>query len=256
MASISQSNIKNSAAKLLAVLFWLFIWQLAALLVGHEFLLASPISVLGSLFRLLLTGGTYLVALHSTLRVLLGFVAALLMALLLSAWATRSSVVKNLLSPLVAMARAVPVSSFVILAIILVSTRWLSALIAFVIAFPVIYTNLLEGLAARDMKLTEMAQVFKVSSLSRLKMITLPQLMPYLRSGALTALGLAWKSGVAAEVIGIPRGSIGEKLYSVKVNYYTADLFAWTIIIVLLSLFSARLLRLVLDKGLKRLVRA
>ena len=254
--SITRTKINSRAARLLAVLFWLLVWQLAALLVGYEFLLASPLSVLGSLFALLLKGSTYLVALHSTLRVLLGFLSALMLALALSALATRFTLVKTLIAPLVAAARAVPVSSIVILAIILVSPRWLTALIAFVIGFPVIYTNLMEGLKARDKKLQEMAQVFAVRPILRLKLITLPQLLPYLRAGELTALGLCWKSGVAAEVIGIPRGSIGEQLYSVKVNYYTADLFAWTVIIVLLSLLCERLLRLLLDRGMKKAVRA
>ena len=98
-----------------------------------------------------------------------------------------------------------------------------------------------------------MAKVFRVPFLRRLFYLNLPQLMPYLRAGAVTALGLCWKSGVAAEVIGIPGGTIGEALYRVKVNYYTADLFAWTIIIVALSLLSTALIRGLMDLGIRRL---
>ncbi len=255
MTSITRPELKTGAYRLLAILFWLAVWQVLAILVGHEFLLASPLNVLVSFIRLLGEPSSYLAFAHSTLRVLLGFLSAFVLALVLSAGASRSRLIHELVSPLVTLARAVPVTSFVILAIILVSTRWLSALIAFVIAFPIIYSNLREGLAARDKGLMEMAVVFHVPAFRKLLYVTLPQLYAYLRAGAVTALGLSWKSGIAAEVIGIPRGSIGERLYSVKVNYNTADLFAWTAFIVLLSALTIKLLKLLIDKGFGRLKR-
>lgn len=255
MTSITSPKMKNRAYRLLAILFWLVVWQFAAIAVGHEFLLASPLHVLNSLARLLLKGQTYQAALTSTLRILLGFLASLVAALLLAAGAHKSVLVKELAAPLVSAARSVPVASFVILAIILVSTRWLSTLIAFVIGFPVIYLNLLEGIKNRDPKLGQMATVFRVPFFRRLFYINLPQMMPYLRAGAVTALGLCFKSGIAAEVIGIPNGTIGEALYRVKVNYYTADLFAWTIIIVALSLLMSALVKRLLDMGFRRLER-
>lgn len=244
-------GLKPWVYKLLSVLFWLLVWQLLSLAVGHEFLLASPARVLASLLHLLLLPATYLAALSSTLRILAGFLSAAFLGILLAVLAHRYRLVKELLLPLIAMARAVPVASFVILAIILVSTQWLSALISFVIALPVVYGNTLEGIRQGDRSLQEMALLFRVPLLRRVRGLYLPQLLPYLRSSLVTALGLSWKSGIAAEVIGIPRGSIGEKLYSVKVNYYTADLFAWTILIVLLSLACIRLLTYALS-GLGR----
>ena len=253
MPSTTGLRLKRAPARLLGLLCWLAVWQAAAMAVGHEFLLASPLRVMASLLELLSKPGTYLVAARSTWRVLLGFLAALAFALALAAAAGRWELAQALAAPLVSAARAVPVASFVILAIILVSTRWLSSLIAFVIGFPVIYANLLEGLRSRDPKLSEMALIFNVPPLRRLMYVNLPQLAPYLRAGAVSALGLCFKSGIAAEVIGIPPGTIGEKLYSVKVNYYTAELFAWTIIIVLLSMICVFSLRRLMDLGIKRL---
>lgn len=252
-STILPTKKRPQAYRTFAVLFWLLLWQLAAMAVGHEFLLASPLEVFKSLTRLLLLAGTYRAALRSLGRILLGFLAGLVFAVLLAAGSSKSALVRELAAPLVSAARSVPVASFVILAIILVSTRWLSSLIALVIGFPVIYINLMEGLHHRDVKLAQMAQVFRVPFFRRLLFVNLPQLMPYLRAGAVTALGLCWKSGVAAEVIGIPTGTIGEQLYRVKVNYYTADLFAWTIIIVALSLLSTALFKGLMDLGIRRL---
>ncbi|MDI9520153.1 MAG: ABC transporter permease subunit [Bacillota bacterium] len=255
MPSTTRPEWKKGAYRLLAVAFWLLAWQLTAMAVGHEFLLASPLQVFISFVRLLTLPSSYLAFLNSTLRVLVGFFTALCLALLLAAGASRSRLIHELVSPLVALARSVPVTSFVILAIILVSTRWLSALIAFVIAFPVIYSNVLEGLFAQDKALLEVAAVFRVTPFRKLIYITLPQLYSYLLSGAVTALGLSWKSGIAAEVIGIPRGSIGEKLYSAKVNYNTADLLAWTAFIVLLSLLTNKILKALFSRGREALTR-
>ena len=65
--------------------------------------------------------------------------------------------------------------------------------------------------------------------------------MPYLLTGCRLGLGLCWKAGVAAEVIGVPTGSIGEKLYHAKIYLNTPDLFAWTIVIILISFLFEKL---------------
>ena len=107
--------------------------------------------------------------------------------------------------------------------------------------FPPVYRNVLDGIRCTDRKLLEMAQVFRVPFSRRLRGIYLPQVMPYFRAAVSTALGLSWKAGTAAEVIGLCSGTIGEQLYTAKVYFQTADLFAWTAVIVLLSVLFERL---------------
>ena len=80
-----------------------------------------------------------------------------------------------------------------------------------------------------------MARVFHMPALKKVRFIYVPALMPYLVSGCKTALGMSWKSGIAAEVIGIPDTSIGEQLYYSKLYLDTAGLFAWTFVIVVVS---------------------
>ncbi len=247
---------QTKAYRLLGALFWIIVWQLLTLAVGQEFLLASPLRVLYSLTGLLGKLDTYFIALRSALRILLGFLLGAAFGVTLAALSFRFRPAFHLVKPLVDVSRAVPVASITILAIILVSGAWLSTLIAFLIGFPVLYTGALEGMRAQDPSLREMTLVFRVPLKRKLPYLTLPQMMPHLRAACITAMGLCWKSGVAAEVIGIPRGTIGEQLYGVKVNYLTADLFAWTVIIVLLSLLCASLLRRgleLLDRRLKAL---
>ena len=246
-------NIHPRARRALAAAFWLLLWQLASMSVGQPILLASPLATLARLAELAVTGAFWRSALFTMAHILGGFELASAAGILLAALAGRFSAAADLLAPLLSAMRSVPVASFVIAALIWVPSRRLSVLICFVIVLPVVYAGALDGLRQIDPKLTEMARVFRMPRLNRLRCIELPAALPSLRSALSVAIGLAWKSGVAAEVIGIPGGSIGEKLYKAKVYLATPDLFAWTLAIVLLSAGCARLLRLGLAALARRL---
>jgi NitT/TauT family transport system permease protein len=158
--------------------------------------------------------------------------------------------------PFIATIKSVPVASFIILCLIWLSMGTLSSFISFLMVLPIIYSNILQGIKSTDKKLLEMAEVFRVGLFRRIVFIYLPQLKPYLISACSVAMGLAWKSGIAAEVIGVTNGSIGEKLYEAKIYYTTADLFAWTLIIVVLSIGFEKLFLYLIKKfyaGLERL---
>ena len=118
---------------------------------------------------------------------------------------------------------------------------------------PIVYFNVLEGMKSTDRKLLEMAEVFAIPWGRRMRYLYLPQVKPFLLSACRTALGISWKAGIAAEVIGIPDGSIGERLYEAKIYLDTADLFAWTLVIVLLSALFEKLFLWGMKKGFARL---
>ena len=229
-----------------AVLFWLAVWQVGSMALqalyshGH-LLLPSPVSALVRLGELALTGGFWKAIGWSTIRIIGGFLCSCLAAALLAIPASRWDRVRELLSPLVAAVKAVPVASFIILALVWLSSRSLSFFIAFLMVFPPVYLNVLEGIRQTDRKLIEMARVFRVPLWRQIRGIYLPQVLPYFRTAVSLALGLCWKAGIAAEVIGLPGGSLGENLYNAKVYFMTSDLFAWTAVIVLVSVVFERL---------------
>ena len=143
--------------------------------------------------------------------------------------------------------KAVPVASFIILALVWLDSRSLSFFISALMVFPPVYLNVLEGLRAADTRLLEMAQVFQVPFWRRAWGIYLPQVLPYFRSAAALGAGLCWKAGAAAEVIGLQAGTIGERLYTAKIYLQTPDLFAWTAVIVALSAGLGRLFLAAVD---------
>lgn len=232
--------------RLWAVLVWLAVWQAAAMLVGHDFLLASPLASALRFCALARTAAFWEAALYSLLRIFSGFLLGLLAGSVCAFCSAAFPRFRELLAPLWLILRAIPVASFVIVALIWVPSRYLSVLISFLIVFPLIYAGVLSEIERADPRLLEMARLMRMPRLRRWVYVILLPALGSLQNLYASAMGLAWKSGIAAELISIPSGSIGERLYTAKVYLMTGDLFAWTALIVLLSAACAKLFALLL----------
>ncbi len=230
------------------LLLWLLIWQAADLAVDNPILFAGPADVLAALFACAKNAGFWLTVCSSLLRICAGFSGAAACGILLGAAACRFSLLRELLAPVMLLCKSIPVASFVILALIWMGSANLSIFISFLVVLPLLYTATLTGLSSADPKLLELAGVFRFSLPRRIHTVYLPALAPHLSSSADSALGLAVKSGVAAEVIGVPDHSIGGELYLAKIYLNTADLFAWTLTIILCAWLLERALRLLLAR--------
>ena len=237
------------------VLFWLVVWQIAAMAINQRIFLVTPIEVARRLCELVVEAEFWGSVLFSAARILLGFFLGLTTGTVLAALSGKFSAVRQLLAPLMSVLKSIPVASFTILALIWVRSRNLSVLISFLICVPIVYSNMLEGIRSLDPKLTEMAKLFRIPLARRFGGVYLSQLLPYFRSASELAVGLCWKSGIAAEVIGIPDGSIGEMLYMSKIYLETADLFAWTLVVVLASWLCGKAFMLAVDLLVKRVER-
>ena len=167
---------------------------------------------------------------------------------MLAALAAAVPLLETLLRPYVAAIQSVPVASFIVIAFLWLSAQRLSTFIAFLMVFPVLYTNLLQGIRAADRDLLEMADVFRLSPARRVRCIYLPALRGPLFAACRVALGLCWKAGVAAEVIGVVARSVGGKLYDAKAYLEIADLFAWTAVIVAVSALFERVFLFLLGR--------
>ena len=239
---------------LLVLAFWLLVWQVVAWAVGQEFLLASPVSVARRLAELVVTGGFWATVGHSLIRIAAGFVAAAVVGVLTAALAAASRLVDSVLAPAMTAVRAAPVVSFIILLLMLPGgSGRLAAATSFLMVLPIVHATVLEGIRQRDPALLEMAAVFRVPLPRRLAAIDIPAVLPYVAAACHVGIGLAWKAGVAAEVIGLPQGSIGERMYQGKVLLSSADVFAWTVVVIAVSFASERLIALLLARGQARL---
>lgn len=225
-----------------AIAVWLAVWEVAARAVDQPIILPTPIAAGARLMELAVTAGFWETVCLSFARIAAGFALGLAAGCAAAALAARFRRAEELLSPLMTAVKSVPVASFVVLALFWFSSRGLSTCIAFLVALPVFYTGVLQGLRTRDRQIDEVARVFAVNPARRLRYLTVPQLAPFLTSACSLAAGLCWKAGVAAELIGVPRGTVGAQLYQAKIYLETADVLAWTVTVVVLSVLCEKLL--------------
>lgn len=221
--------------KMLIIVFWLVVWQIVCLFVDNPIFFAGPLEMLKELVHMAGKRDFMASVFHSLLRIIGGFCIAFIPACLLASAAYCSRLLEDVLSPFVTFIKSVPVASVVVLLLIWFGAEYLSVYVTFMVVFPNIYLNVLTGLKNTDKELLEMAEVFRFSFLQKFLYIYRPAVMPYLLGSTAVSVGMSFKSGVAAEVIGLPVSSIGEGLYNAKIYLNTAGVFAWTAVIICLS---------------------
>ena len=228
---------------LLPAVFWLAVWWVLALIVGKELLIPSPPLVVRTLLELVVTGAfwryTALTLLRITLGLLLGIVLGILTALLTN----RLSLLHALLAPAVRVVRATPVASFIILVLLWVANGRVPTVISALVVLPVIWESTAAGLRSVDRDLLEFARAYRLTRWDTWRRIVIPSMLPQLAAAVCTAIGLAWKSGVAAEVLCLPKAAVGTQVYFSKLYLDTPALFAWTLVVVALSLTVERIAR-------------
>ncbi len=231
---------KISRKQILILLLWLLLWQGLSLLVHNPILLVGPFQTALRLVRLLFTGRFYLALLSSWTRILwglfVGSAAAVLAAYAAFLWRS----LKDFLAPFAATLRAIPVASFVILLLIWVGGTRISSFISAIIVFPILYQGTLTGLSSVTKEMREMASVFHLPFASRLRCVELPAALPSVFSALTLGIGMAFKSGVAAEVIAQAGATLGNELYRSKIYLETGDLLAYTAVIILVAWISEK----------------
>ena len=252
-------SLNNKISLLLPPAFWLGVWQLGAFWVdrkvggrGNELLLPYPATVARTLVRLGQTGEFWQTVLTSLGRILAGMGAGTLLGAVLAAAACASVWAGRLIALPVRVIRATPVASFILLILLWTDRSVVPGVIAGLMVLPVVWSNLCRGIRETDQKLLELAAAYRFSRWKRVRLIYLPSLRPYFLAAVTTAMGLAWKSGVAAEVLCIPRPAIGTQIYNSKLYLDIPDLFAWTVAVVALSLLLEGLLRALLERDKRR----
>ena len=251
----SHKVFKKLTHILLPLAFWLAVWQGAAWLVelgvegrGNELLLPYPLSVLKALLRLGAEPSFWGTVAASLGRILYGMAVGTLTGAVLAVLTNVSSWCDRLLSPAIRVIRATPVASFILLVLLWTGRDFVPVVIAALMVLPVVWANLSRGIQATDPQLLEMAKAYRFSAVKTVLLIYLPSLRPFFSAAVTTAMGLAWKSGAAAEVLCLPKKAIVTQIYNSKLYLEIPDLFAWTVVIVTLSLILEKLLRLLLGR--------
>ena len=228
--------IKKTLKYALITLIWLVIWQIAAVKIGEELLFPTPLSVANRLIALGSTSDFYKTIALSLSRILLGMVIGTLIGAIGGTLTAFSHLARDFFTPLLAVVKATPVASFIILLVLWVSRDKTPLIIAAMMVVPVVWSNTEQGIRSTDKQLLEMARAYKMPPLARILHIYLPGITPYFLAALRSALGMAWKAGIATEALLLPLVSIGKKIADARVSFETADMFAWTVVVILLSM--------------------
>ena len=244
-------TVRKTLANGAAVLFWVVVWQLAAMAANRTLLLPipTPADTLCALARMAAKPDFWLTVGMSLLRICAGFALAFAAGALGAAASAQWSLFRRLAAPLIQLVRSIPVAVFTIVVFLWVSRPYIPSTIVFLTGLPVIWGGVEAGLENADRQLWEMARTFGMGRWQILRRITLPGIRPHVAAAVTTALGFAWKSGIAAEVICGPRNAIGTGLKNAKAYLETPEVFAWTVTVVVLSVLLGRLLRRLVRKG-------
>lgn len=232
----SQAGAKPKIRKALIILFWLVVWEVVDRILNNGLVLSGPIDTIVALYNQVQQSDFWLTCGVSFGKIVVGFLMSFVIGFLLAFLAHRVQFIKELLAPIMSLLKTVPMVSFVIMLLIWVGNQALTIYLSFLIVLPLIYTNTLAGLESVDPQMLEMAKIYHLSWWKKFWYIERPAFMPYVISSAKVSIGMSWKSGIMAEVIGTPRPSIGRELYQAKSFLQTADLFAWTVVVIILSL--------------------
>jgi NitT/TauT family transport system permease protein len=229
--------IRNNSkiTKVLIIIFWMMVWEIASLGINREVYLPSPIHTIKALMELIGEINFWNSVLMSVFRVALGFFISCGFGILIGIICGLNNFLYALFNPLVIAIKSTPVMSFIIIALIWFQSGNVPVFVCVLMCFPIIWTNVVHGIRQVDRNLLQMAHLYNVKKFLVIKDIYIPSVAPYIAAGITTALGLGWKVTVAAEVMSSPKFSIGRNLYDAKVYLESDRLFAWTGVVIILS---------------------
>ena len=246
---MKKNNFIRPTLTALSLLFWLGLWHITAVNIDLDFILPTPWIVFCRLGEMALTYDFYRILFFSFVRIMTGFFGGMILGFLLGTFSHFFFPVRALFQPLIGILKATPVASFILVVILWLKREEVPCFIALIMVLPIVWQNTLLGFASRDKQISEMGKVFGFGKMKTFWHIDLPQVLPSLFAAARTGLGLAWKAGVAAEVLALPKISVGEMIHNAKSYLETPDLYAWTIAIII---FSVGIEKLMLFAFLKR----
>lgn len=236
--------------------FWLAVWIFAASLVAQPLILPGPGAVVMALLRLVCDAGTWVILVGSGARILGGLALAVACGGVLAGVSVRSRAFARLVAPALSFVKATPVACVVVLLLIWLGSARVSIAAVFLMALPGVYFSLVEGLAQVDKPLEQMFRLHGVRGWRLFCAHTWREVLPFVLSCAQSVIGMSWKAGVAAELIGMAVGTVGERIYQAKLLIETADLLAWTVLVVAASWACERVLVWLPGAALRRSLRS
>jgi NitT/TauT family transport system permease protein len=234
---------KKLARAVLCFAFWFSVWQILSMVLARPTVLPTPFAVLQKLWELMGTKAFYMDCLHSLTRIFAGLLLGVISGVLIASLCAAFGLFESIFSPAVSVIKATPIASIIILMLFVLEKSYVPMVAAMLMCVPIVFSNVRKGISSVPTEQKEVADVFGFGFGKRLKYCILPSVLPYFSAACRSSLGLAWKAGIAAEVICRPADSLGGMLASAKNYLESAEVFAITATVIALSLIFETLLK-------------
>lgn len=239
---------KAGIIRFAGILLLLLLWKLLSWKVVSEDIVPSPETTFIALLKIVGHENFWPSIAFTVLRGIEGFIIALFLSLLLGIPAGLNISFFNFINPLLAAIRSTPIISIILLAIIWFGSEQVPVFIAVLTMFPVICTNVIEGIRNVDKELISMGEIYKVKPRRILTEIYMPAITPYLTGGISNALGFGWRAIIIGEVLAQPRFGIGTMMQRSQIYLLVSELIAWTVIAIFISYLFELIVRIVEKK--------
>ncbi len=242
------TKYKNLLLNLFGVAFWLLLWELLSRFVSLSFVIPGVYETFVALISLISSLKFWQIVLSSFTRIILGYLIGSVLGIALAFFCYKSQIVSSVISKLMTVIKATPVASVIMIIWFLVGSPNVPWIIATVMVMPIVWQNVMDGYRAIDKSLLEVVKIFNFSFVKKLKVLIFPSLKSYLLPALVTSGGLAWKAGIAAEIIAYTDFSIGKEIFNAKAFLESAEMYAWTVIVITLSILFEMLIKIALRR--------
>ncbi len=228
---------------LASVICMLIIWKIVSLLVNSGYLLPSPERPLITTFSILADSRFLEIAGTTLARGLVCFVISGILGIGTGILTGVNPYVNAFLRPILVTIRSIPVIGIILLALIWFHPALVPVFIGMLTMFPFISTNVSDGIRSIDGELIVMATFYKISRNRIIREVYIPAILPFIVSGASSALGIGWRAIIIGEVLSQPKYGIGTMMQNAQTFLNVDAVIAWTLIAVLISYGFEKIIR-------------
>ena len=231
---------------------YILIWQLLSMLVGSRLLLLpSPLDTLRAMKDIVVSEAGWKSIGMTVLRILCGYISGCAVGVALAVLTSHFHVLDWLLKPMRSLIKTTPITSFALILLVSVFSGIVPVIVAMIVVVPMIWQTTEEAIKNRSVQLSEMAKIY-LRPWQKLRYVSLPQILPPFFASASTALGFAWKAVITAEILALPKLGIGRQMQFHKIHIEIPELFAWTLLVIILSVLLEYMFKFVLKKAGQR----
>lgn len=216
--------------------FIIFIfWYFFSKFINSSFVVPKPVEVFYSIKKIIFDKLFLQQVFFTVFRSIVAFFISLILSIIFGVLCGVYDIFYKLFDLPLAIIKAAPVVSFILCALFLFTTSVVPIFVSVLMTMPVLINCVANGIKNTNKSYLQMATIFSLSKKQKIKYIYIPSVNEFLFTGFTSSFTLSWKVVVASEVLCLPKYSVGTAMYSAKVHLETADVYAISLVIIILS---------------------